>query len=101
MTDKLKQYIDDHRDEFDSEVPRPVILSNLKKKWNPSSSRSWQWHSLKWAAVVVGLLLISATIYLVLKKEKKAGPEITKQVPVIEATTGIEDPIYAKQIENF
>ena len=101
MTDRLKQFIDNNREEFDTELPGQGVLNNMKKKWNPATSKNWYWHPLRWAAFVTGLLLISATIYLVSRGDKKKPVEVVKQAPVIEEVNGISDPIYAKQIETF
>jgi len=103
MNDKLKQFIDENRDAFDSEEPSPQLYKKLKLETGSRehTSRFRNWNPLRWVAIVAGLILLSAGLYLVLDK-KNTEPGLIKNQPVIiEEEPGIGDPVYAKQIYHF
>lgn len=102
MTDKLKQFIDENRESFDSEEPRSQLFKKIKPgPGDRDPIRLRTWNPLRWAAVVAGLILVSASLYLITGK-KNSEKEISGDGPVIiEEESGIGDPVYAKQIYHF
>jgi hypothetical protein len=101
MTDKLKQFIEDNRAAFDSEEPSPRLFETMMKE---KKNNTFGWTPLRWAAVFLGLILLSAGVYTVMSKkgDQQTGKENVVSVPVdMEIATGVNDPIYAKQIYHF
>lgn len=104
MTDKLKQFIEVNRAAFDREEPDPRLFKRLQKqKLQVAKSNSFlNRTSLRWAAAVTGLILVSAILYSLLRKEETTHKEYTGLPPVnMEEMTGISDPVYAKEIYHF
>lgn len=103
MSDKLKQFIDDNREDFDSGEPGPQLFQNIHSQLSGGlKKKAIKWRPLRWAAVVAGLLLVSATAYYVLPKKGNTEVSTVKE-PVIntEETNGSGDAIYAKEIYHF
>jgi hypothetical protein len=102
MTDKLKQFIEENRAAFDTEEPSPDLFRKMQVKGRSHSLKNiLGWKPIRWAAVFVGLLLVSAGIYLGLRKDSPTKSELPEQAINIEKATGIADPVYAKQIYHF
>ncbi len=103
MDDKLKKFIDDNRDAFDSAAPRPDVLNKLAQQWNPDSgtARSSRKRFISWAAVAAGTIILSVVLYY--SFQPKSGKV---QRPIVEAENSndnlpVTDPVYAKQIGYY
>ena len=103
MSDKLKQFIDDNREAFDSENPGPVLLKKLKKQLDQGghSKNIFQIKSIRWAAAVAAFIVLSVVLYYSLQKGNDKN-ETVKTIP----GNGVEtistyDPVYAKQIDHY
>ncbi len=102
MSDQLKQFIDDNREDFDSAEPSPQLLKKIKRELNGDDNKAkvFAWPLLKVAAAFAAIVLLTVTVYLLLaqKKEKK---DVARIDPVIEEVAASTDPMYAKQIQHF
>lgn len=108
MEEKLKQFISQHRAEFDSELPDPGLFRKIESRLNNPIQKKTRWTPLRWAAVISGLVLLSAAFYFLPgknKNEETAGP-VTVQPKQTEERINddinfIGDASYAKQISQF
>ncbi len=100
MTDKLKQFIDDNRAAFDSEEPGEHLFHKMKNEKN-SIPRIQKWKPMKWVAIIAGLLLLSASLYWVMGRKETKDDIVVTEEKKIEEVTGINDPVYARQIYQF
>jgi len=104
MNDKLKQFIRDNRAAFDSEEPGAGLFSKMERQLlGPKKKAGWTpW---RWAAVLTGLALLSATFFFLPTRNKNGK----KETPVViqpnnsikEDISFIGDASYAKQIYHF
>jgi len=101
MSDKLKNFINEHRKEFDSADPNPQLLKNLQEKLSGTEiSYKKKWSGLQWAAVIAGPLLLAIVLFFVFQK-KKAPDDAIADKPKYEEVAELGDPVYAKQIYHF
>lgn len=100
MSDKLKNFIDKHRKEFDSEEPSPQLFKKLQDQLAGNNPIKKKWSLLQWAAAIASPLLLAITIYFIFQK-KNADTEPVVSQPAYEQTADYGDPIYAKQIYHF
>lgn len=105
MSDKLKQFIDQNRDAFDSTEPDPQLFNSIldgvegKKETGKTLVVSMR----QVAAAVVAIIALSAILYFIFRTKgetdmAKANPGTTQDE---EYVSKIADPIYAKQIDHF
>ena len=100
MSDKLKQFIDENRREFDGAEPDPQILKRLQEQMADNGKvKKMSWGLLKKVAVVAGIIAISVAAYFMLPKKDKET-EVAILTPV-EETVDYGDPVYAKEIYHF
>ena len=102
MGDRLKQFIDDNREAFDSAAPGPELLQKLKKQpGRENRPRKFpELNFMHWAAAVVGLVILSIVLYY--SMQRPADREITGAGPAtMEEKTIVSDPVYAKQIDHY
>jgi hypothetical protein len=99
MSDKLKQFIDDNREAFDSESPDPDLYNNLKQKLTTTNTgKVYPVKLYRRIAAVAAVIILSVSLYFVFKKNNSTiikDPENT-----VDATT-FPDPVYAKQIHQY
>jgi CRP-like cAMP-binding protein len=98
MNDQLKQFIEDNRDEFDSEHPDPALFARLQKGISQERKSRLPIGLLRRFAAAAAVLVAVASIYLMLRKNERPaspGPGNTME------TTGFPDPAYAQQIEQY
>jgi hypothetical protein len=103
MRDKLKQFIEDNREAFDTESPGPQVLQKLKDQLN-SGNQTKKINTrkvLSWAAVIAGLIVLSVGAYFIFQKKNDKAPIAKQPADPIEEKTGIPDPIYAKEAWHF
>jgi hypothetical protein len=104
MSDKLKEFIEDNRDAFDTQDPGPQVLKELKKEWkgDHSNEKISIVKSLRWVAAVAGLIIVSAVFYFILQKKDDKTIIVNQPAETHETEeSGIPDPAYAKQIYYF
>ncbi len=103
MTDKLKQYIDEHRGLFDTEVPDQQLFKSIQEQLPGNTPvKSFQWNTWKMVAAAVAVLFIASAVYFLLPKNGKAESPVAREVPPAHTDNGaINEPLYAKQIIQF
>lgn len=103
MSDKLKQFIDENRETFDTDVPQPKLWDALEQKLKGKKKASlFSFHRpIAWAASFTGLIIVSTAIYSLVKKDNSssgfAGPTTEPKIEIVE----LLDPIQAQQITQF
>ncbi|HMU46172.1 MAG TPA: hypothetical protein PKC72_07390 [Chitinophagaceae bacterium] len=105
MSDKLKQFIDQNRDNFDSTEPDPQLFNSIldgiegKKETGKTLVVSMR----QVAAAVVAIIALSAILYFIFRTKEAPGMVQTNPgTPQDEEyVSKIADPIYAKQIDHF
>ncbi len=102
MSDKLKNFIDGNRESFDSGEPSPQLFDTIQSQLEGGIKKKViKWRPLRWAAVVAGLLLVSAAAWYVLPKRGNTETATIKE-PVLNNTEEINgDALYARQIDQF
>jgi uncharacterized membrane protein YdfJ with MMPL/SSD domain len=105
MTDKLKQYIDEHRDQFDTELPDGYLFKRIQQEL-PGKAKAaatplpWKIKHLVAAAAVL-LCIVIAAFYFIPKQQKEA-PVAANETPAVNNDNPvINEPVYAKQISQF
>lgn len=104
MNDRLKDFIEQNRQAFDSEEPDPQLFSRIQKNLSggPAPAKWFQHPSMKWAAAAAGVILVAGTVYLAVPKKAVQNSIAVTNPPVkTETTNEISDPAYAKQISYF
>ena len=103
MSDRLKQFIEDNRDSFDSENPDPKLLGKLQKQLGQAgnSTKIHKIKSTRWAAAIAGFIILSVVLYYSMQK-KNDKDELAKATPEnVEEKTIVADPVYARQIDQY
>ena len=99
MSDKLKQFIDDNREAFDSENPDPKLYNNLRQKFKTTGTgKVYPMKLYRRIAAAAAVLVLSASLFFILKKNNSTtikGPE-----NAVDVTT-FPDHVYAKQIDQY
>jgi hypothetical protein len=102
MSDKLKQFIEDNREAFDSETPAPKLLEKMKGQLRQDGrpKKRFELTFMHWAAAVVGFIILSVVLYYTMQKRNdstivQAGPAN------MEEKTLVTEPAYAKQIDHY
>jgi hypothetical protein len=103
MSDKLKQFIDENRQAFDTDVPQPKLWDAVEQKLNRNKKSSLFnfRRPMAWAASLTGLIILSAAIYSLVQKDSTgndlAGPANDSKNEFVD----VLDPIQAQQITQF
>jgi hypothetical protein len=104
MTDKLKQFIDDNRESFDSAVPDSRVYERIREQLSGNENKKkHNWRSFRWAALAAGILGLSVASYFIFGKNNKHATESIAIQPGTdkEDNTYSGDAVYAKQIYHF
>ncbi|HET6996047.1 MAG TPA: hypothetical protein VFI06_13735 [Chitinophagaceae bacterium] len=103
MDDKLKKFIEDNREAFDSADPRPELLKKLRQqlRQDPQPVKLSMYKIVAWAAVAAGIIIFTVVLYYSLQQNSHST-----QIPVAKTESGNEnlpvtDPVYAKQIGYY
>lgn len=111
MSTRLDDFIRNHRDEFDSDVPPPEVWNKISDRviGNPMNGKaklvSLSW--IRWSAAAAVLVLATVlAIYLFNGQKPASNPGLAQSDP--KAKTAIEkdplsdiDPAYAKELYHF
>jgi hypothetical protein len=96
MNNRLEQFINDHREEFDGEEPSKKIWDNIQHQLDPPKKQQAQVISFNWkkwsAAAAVVILIGGAALYINTKKNNNnAGqfanaknPAATNELPITQ-----------------
>jgi hypothetical protein len=84
MSNELKQFIDDNRNEFDDRVPSVKLWKNIEASFSPATKRGSVIRPFyKWTMAAAALLIISTGIYYMVSDRSQpaetvsSGPEGT------------------------
>jgi len=105
MSNRLENFISDHRDEMDGEEPAPQIWKQLEKELLPAKKKGKviAMKFLRWSVAAAILLLAGVGIYtLVIGTGKKGSAVVQNNTPVSsdEILNNI-NPAYAKEVYHF
>ena len=95
MNNRLEQFINDHREEFDGEEPSKKIWDNIQHQLDPAKKLQTPVVSFNWkkwsAAAAVVILIGGAALYINTKKNNNAGqvanvkkPAATNELPITQ-----------------
>lgn len=103
MSDNLKDFIDKNREAFDANEPDPQLFKRIHKKMRgKGKTKKLLTTPVRFAAAAVVLIVITGTVYTIVNKKKDSGDSVVKSTqPVLEESTLIGDPAFAKQIVYF
>lgn len=103
MTDKLKQFIGDHRNQFDDELPGDSVLQKILVQLpGQAPVRSMGRNARRLAAVAAILVAVAACIYFLLPAKSETEPPVTRQtVPAPPDQDLPTDPLFAKQFIQY
>lgn len=95
MNDKIKKFIDDHREAFDSENPDPKLYRQLQEqlKGNIIRHKADQKKLFRFIAVAASIVIVSISLYVIFQK-KNDGTTVSENTANPEAA-------YAKQIDQY
>lgn len=104
MSDKLKQFIEQNRDDFDDAQPNPHLFRAIKEEMSgkKETGKTVILSMRRVAAGVAVLLALSMAIYFLF--DNKKSPEssgINKDQQNEESLSKLAGPAYAKQINQF
>ncbi len=104
MNDKLKQFIDVNRKDFDTETPGSTVYGRIAGMTEMRYRRGKivSMLSRRWAAVAACVILAGSVLFITLKPSSRQETIITEQVPAdMDELIVNTDPVYAKQITHF
>ena len=105
MNNRLEQFIQDNREAFDNEEPRPQLWKNLQARVleNQKDERVFHLSFLRWTAAAAVLIMLAGIFYYM---EQRQDPTLAKAEPSTSPVTTEDvlnelDPNYAKQVYHF
>ena len=107
MNKRLEQFIQDNREAFDSEEPRPQLWKKLRAEVQESRKDERVFHLsfLRWTAAAAVLIMLAGMFYYMEQKRESAGvlANTTSSNPAVttEDVLNALDPTYAKQVYHF
>lgn len=102
MNDKLKQFIEDNREAFDSETPAPKLMEKMKRQLSQDgrSKKRFELTFMHWAAAVVGFIILSIVLYYS-TQQRNDSTTVQGGTAKIEDKTVVTEPAYARQIDQY
>ena len=99
MSDKLKKFIGDNREAFDSENPDPKLYRELQQrlKGNIIKHKADQKKLFRFIAVAASVVVICVSLYVIYQKND--GP--IQHTETADDITAIPDQVFAKQIDQY
>ncbi len=79
MSNQLEQFIRDHREEFDSEVPSPKVWENIQHPAKPAKDpevKIVRFQFIRWAAAAVIIILAGTGIWIASRPKTNNLPEV-------------------------
>ena len=111
MSKRLDDFIRNHRDEFDSDLPTPQVWNKIDERLsgNPKKAKVVPINWMRWsAAAAIVILFGAATLYWFNSKPVDAGRvtvknEVDAPVPVVVDSSLLNEinPAYAKELYHF
>ncbi len=85
MSTRLEQFINDHRDDFDDEIPSPKLWDNIQDKTFPEKKIETpvvKMNFMKWSAAAAAVVLVALGTWFMMRtkpsEEVKPGKEVAK-----------------------
>ncbi len=106
MSNRLEQFIQDNRDEFDSEEPRPQLWKNLRTELETGSRKNdsvFHLSFLRWTAAAAVVVMVLGMFYYMDRRKADnnfAGTTNPSEVKEDKYLKGL-DPAYAKEVYHF
>jgi hypothetical protein len=114
MSNRLEQYIKDHREEFDSEEPSPAIWEKIQYPSKPfveGKARVIRLGAIRWAVAAAIILIAGTGLWIATRPKTNNLPEVAaskpeasdsqvKQNPVISADTTKQQLAVQQQPES-
>ena len=97
MSDKLKQFIDDNREAFDSDNPNPKLFNKFQRQLK-NNNGIYSRIFFRRAAAAAAVIIVSASLFFIFRKNN--GPALEDPDSSRELST-FPDPVYAKQIDQY
>jgi hypothetical protein len=117
MSKRIEEFMQDHRAEFDSEEPSPMIWQKLEKQLLPAAGKakviamksSISMIVLRWSAAAALLILAALGVYHLVVPQKNNmvdGPQVAQHNPPAATPKEAEllkdiNPTYAKEVYHF
>ena len=106
MKNRLEQFIQDNREAFDNEEPRPQLWKNLQAQVQESQKDERVFHLsfLRWTAAAAVLIMLAGIFYYMEQKKESttlARTELSSTPVTTEEVLKDLDPDYAKQVYHF
>ncbi|MGB8190752.1 MAG: hypothetical protein WCF67_02480 [Chitinophagaceae bacterium] len=102
MSKKLEQFIQDNREDFDSEEPRPQLWKNLQADLGTGKKMDKLVHLsfLRWTAAAAILVMLVGMFYYM--NQQKSNNIVQAETPATDDTLLNEvNPTYAKEVYHF
>ena len=105
MSNRLEKFIEDNREAFDSEEPRPQVWRDLQGKVaeNQRDERVFHLGFLRWTAAAAVIIMVLGMFYYVAKNGEGnpvAGIN-NSSAPTPDQVLNELDPTYAKEVYHF
>lgn len=103
MTDHLKQFIDEHRHEFDDEQPGEIVLKKIQQQLADrplNGSKHSGWRRIAIAATVL-LFAAVATYFFSNRKQKVNDIVADKESKIPDEPAELTDPVFARQFARY
>src|SRR5262245_27700269 len=108
MSNKLEKFIQDNREAFDSDEPRPQLWKKLRSELEheKKDDRIFHLSFLRWTAAAAVVIMLVGMFYFINRQQK---PESIANIDTTTANQGQQpdallaqvDPNYAKQVYHF
>ncbi|WP_276484638.1 hypothetical protein [Paraflavitalea pollutisoli] len=103
MSSRLEQYMREHRDEFDSEVPAPQVWSKLEQELMPKKNKGkvFSMTILRWSVAAAILVLAGMGVFHLFNAGN--GGAVQPTIVKNEGDVLLKDinPTYAKEVYHF
>lgn len=102
MSNKLKKFIWDNRNEFDDAVPSGKVWQNIESSMTGKKGKKFILTPLyKWSMAAAAVLILSAGAYFFMNKNKNTGIEYAANVPGPDTATVTATAIDAPEVNQF
>ena len=104
MSNKLEKFIQDNREAFDSDEPRPQLWKKLRAELENENKDDRVFHLsfLRWtAAAAVVIMIVGMFYYLNRQQIPETVAGVTRETQQSDELLSQVDPAYAKQVYHF
>lgn len=103
MSNRLENFVDDNRDAFDSEEPRPQLWKKLRAELEHEKKDQRVFHLsfLRWTAAAAVVVMMLGMFYYINKQQTKDPETASNNTEQTDDVLSQIDPAYAKQVYHF